>query len=73
MTANTIWTPVFFGAFDLKGSFFIILILWLSITVYIPTAFKINKLSGYLFTPYWMWVSFAAYLNFSYLQINTEA
>ncbi len=73
MTANTIWTPVFFGAFDLKGSLFVIAILWLSITVYIPIALKANRLAGYLFTPYWLWVSFAAYLNFSYLQLNVGA
>jgi tryptophan-rich sensory protein len=70
MTANTIWTPVFFGAFDLRGSLFIIAILWLSITAYIPIALKANKLAGYLFTPYWLWVSFAAYLNFAYLKLN---
>ncbi len=73
MTANTIWTPIFFGAFDLKGSLFIIVILWLSITAYIPIALKINWLAGYLFIPYWFWVSFAAYLNFSYLQLNGGA
>ena len=73
MTPNTIWTPVFFGAFDLKGSLFIIVILWLSITVYIPIAFKAARPAAYLFIPYWFWVSFAAFLNFSYLQINAGA
>mgnify|MGYP001184139631 FL=1 len=73
MTANAIWTPVFFGAFDLRGSLFIIGVLWLSITVYIPIALKATKLAGYLFIPYWFWVSFAAFLNFSYLQLNAEA
>ena len=73
MTANTIWTPVFLGAFDLRGSLFIIVILWLSITVYIPMAFKAARLAAYLFIPYWFWVSFAAFLNFSYLQINAGA
>ena len=73
MTANTIWTPVFFGAFDLKGSLFIIAILWLSITAYIPIALKANRLSGYLFVPYWFWVSFASGLNYSYLLLNSGA
>ena len=28
MCLNTLWTPVFFGAFDLQGAFIIILALW---------------------------------------------
>jgi len=70
MCLNTLWTPVFFGAFDLQGSLGIIVILWLTILLYIVVSFKIDRASSYLFMPYWLWVSFATALNFSYILVN---
>jgi tryptophan-rich sensory protein len=70
MTANTLWTPVFFGAFDLEGALFISCILWLSITSYILVSFRIDRWACYLFVPYWVWVSFATFLNYSFLKFN---
>ena len=70
MCLNTLWTPVFFGAFDLPGALGIIVILWLTIVSYIVVSFKIDRASSYLFMPYWVWVSFATALNFSYILVN---
>lgn len=70
MCLNTLWTPVFFGAFDLQGALGIIVILWLTILSYIVVSFKIDRASSYLFMPYWVWVSFATALNFSYILVN---
>jgi benzodiazapine receptor len=70
MTANTLWTPVFFGAFDLEGALFISCILWLSITSYILVSFRIDRWACYLFVPYWVWVSFATFLNYSFHKFN---
>ena len=70
MCLNTLWTPVFFGAFDLQGALGIIVILWLTIVSYIVVSFKIDRASSYLFMPYWGWVSFATALNFSYILVN---
>ena len=70
MCLNTLWTPVFFGAFDLKGAFAIIVTLWLSITIFIVVSFRIDKVSSYLFMPYWVWVSFATALNYAYIRVN---
>jgi tryptophan-rich sensory protein len=70
MCLNTLWTPVFFGAFDLQGALGIIVILWLTILSYIVVSFKIDRASSYLFMPYWVWVSFATALNFSYILLN---
>ena len=70
MCLNTLWTPVFFGAFDLQGALGIIVILWLTIASYIVVSFKIDRASSYLFMPYWVWVSFATALNFSYILVN---
>lgn len=70
MCLNTLWTPVFFGAFDLQGALGIIVTLWLTIVSYIVVSFKIDRASSYLFMPYWVWVSFATALNFSYILVN---
>ena len=70
MCLNTLWTPVFFGAFDLQGALGIIVILWLTILSYIVVSFKIDRASSYLFVPYWVWVSFATALNYSYILVN---
>ena len=72
MCLNTLWTPVFFGAFDLQGALGIILALWLTITAYVIISFKIDRASSYLFAPYWAWVTFATVLNFAYIPVNTS-
>jgi tryptophan-rich sensory protein len=72
MCLNTLWTPVFFGAFDLQGALGIILALWLTITAYVIVSFKIDRASSYLFAPYWAWVTFATVLNFAYILVNTS-
>ena len=73
MCLNTLWTPVFFGAFDLQGAFGIIVALWLTIGAYVIVTFKIDRTSSYLFAPYWVWVSFATLLNFAYIIANPSA
>ena len=67
---NTLWTPVFFGAYDLLGALVLILALWIAILCYTVVSFKIDKIAAYLFIPYLAWVSFATILNFEYLRIN---
>lgn len=70
ISLNTLWTPVFFGAYDLFGALVIIIFLWTTILCYTVGSYKIDKLASYLFIPYLAWVSFAAILNFEYLRIN---
>ena len=67
---NTLWTPVFFGAYDLTGALIIIVILWLAIAAFVAVSFKIDRTASCLFMPYWAWVSFAAVLNYSYIVVN---
>ena len=67
---NTLWTPVFFGAYDLLGALVLILALWIAILCYTIVSYKIDKTAAYLFIPYFVWVSFATLLNFEYLRIN---
>ena len=67
---NTLWTPVFFGAYDLFGALVIIIFLWTTILCYTVISYKIDKLATYLFIPYLAWVTFATLLNFEYFRIN---
>jgi len=67
---NTLWTPVFFGAYDLFGALLIIIFLWITIFFYTFISYKIDRIAAYLFSPYLAWVSFATILNLEYLRIN---
>ena len=70
LSLNTLWTPVFFGAYDLFGALVIIIFLWMAILCYTVFSHKIDKIAAYLFIPYLAWVSFATLLNFEYLRVN---
>ena len=70
MCLNTLWTPVFFGAFDLQGALWVIIALWFTIGAYVLVTFKIDRTSSYLFVPYLVWVTFATLLNFAYILVN---
>ena len=70
ISLNTLWTPVFFGAYDLLGALVLILFLWIAILCYTVSSYRIDKIAAYLFIPYLLWVSFATLLNFEYLRIN---
>ena len=67
---NTLWTPVFFGAYSLGSAFIYIGLLWLSICALIAATFKVEKLAALLLLPYLAWVSFAAALNYAFWQLN---
>lgn len=70
MCLNTLWTPVFFGAFDLVGAMYVITALWCVIGLYVWIAWNIDRVAAYLFIPYWAWVTFASILNFGYILVN---
>ena len=70
MCLNTLWTPVFFGAFDLQGALIVILALWLTVGAFCCVGFLIDRMASYLFFPYWAWVTFATILNYRYMVLN---
>ena len=70
MCLNTLWTPVFFGAFDLIGAMAVILALWATIGAYVLVSYRIDRWASFLFLPYWAWVSFASILNYGYILAN---
>ena len=67
---NLTWTPVFFGAHELLGALFIILILLFMIGWCISHSFTQNKKAAYMLMPYFGWVSFATILNATIYFIN---
>ena len=70
MCLNTLWTPVFFGAFDLQGALIVIFALWLTIGAFCGVGLLIDRKASYLFFPYWAWVTFATILNYRYMVLN---
>ena len=70
MCLNTLWTPVFFGAYDLRGALYVILALWATIGAFILVSFGVERKASLLFVPYWAWVSFATVLNYGYILAN---
>ena len=52
MVLNTLWTPVFFGAFDLWGAFAVIVILWAAIGGFVWVGWRVERRAALLFLPY---------------------
>ena len=70
LALNSLWSIVFFGARSIRGAFFIILLLWLSILWTIVRFFYISRIAALLIIPYMMWVSFAVVLNMALVDLN---
>ena len=66
---NTLWTPVFFGARDLRGSLPIMAMLWLSVLGCLVTHWQVDLYAGLAFVPYLAWVTVAAALNLSMVRL----
>ncbi len=73
MCLNTIWTPVFFGAYALGVAFAYIAALWIVILLLILVCWRVDRLSAWLLMPYLAWVSLASALNFAVWQLNPGA
>lgn len=70
LSANFIWSIIFFNFQAYGFAFFWIILLWLLILLMIISFSKTDKLAAYLQIPYLLWVSFAAYLNFMIWMMN---
>ena len=70
ITLNTLWTPVFFGARNLKAGMIIILFLWISTVGMIWHCFRVDPIAGMVIMPYIFWVTIASALNYSLLKRN---
>jgi tryptophan-rich sensory protein len=67
---NILWSVVFFGLRSPVWAFFEIIVLWIFILISIIFFSRISKPAAWLLLPYILWVSFAAFLNYSFWQLN---
>ncbi|WP_390549795.1 TspO/MBR family protein [Qipengyuania sp. MTN3-11] len=73
LVLNFLWTPVFFGAFEITGGLAVIGVVALLVAMATLLFWKIRTLAGVLMLPYLAWVLFAGVLNFQFLQLNPQA
>jgi len=69
---NALWTPVFFGLRNLKGSLPIMVGLWVGVFGATVTHWQLDTWAGLAFVPYLVWVSVAAALNLSMVRLNPD-
>ena len=69
---NTLWTPVFFGARNLKAGMVIIVLMWFSTVGLIYHCLVVDQFAGAILLPYLIWVSVASALNLSLLKRNSD-
>ena len=70
LTANALWSYVFFTRRSFIGGIINIIILWLLILATIITSFPVSIIAGILLIPYILWVSIATYLNVGIWVLN---
>lgn len=70
LALNIAWSPIFFGAQNIKGALIIIILLDIALILTILQFLKTSKLAGLLLIPYLLWVFFATYLNIGYYILN---
>ncbi|SIT87910.1 TspO and MBR related proteins [Yoonia rosea] len=69
---NALWTPVFFGARNLKGSLPIMVCLWIAVLGATITHLQLDFWAGLAFVPYLAWVTVAAALNIAMVRLNPD-
>lgn len=73
LIANFAWSPVFFGAQQVRlGLYLILFILMVTIATTFAVA-PIRKAAAWLLLPYMLWLSFASILNYQIEQRNPDA
>jgi benzodiazapine receptor len=70
LTANALWSWLFFVWQQGGLAFIEILLLWALILVTAVLFWRISRVAGWLLLPYLAWVSFASVLNLSMWRLN---
>lgn len=70
LTANVLWSWLFFAWRLGAASFADIVLLWLLLAATVVGFWRVRPLAGALLLPYLAWVSFASALNFAVWQLN---
>lgn len=70
LSANFIWTYLFFGLESPGAALADIIVLDVSLFFLIRLFWKARPFSGAILIPYMLWVSFATYLNYGFYRLN---
>lgn len=73
LALNWSWTPLFFGAHNIKLALYEIVALWGSTVAVAITFYKVNSTAGYLIIPYLAWNSLAMALNYTIYRDNKQS
>jgi len=70
LTANALWTPIFFGEHRIDLALLTILVIDVTGIMLVWQLWKDNRTEAALLIPYVAWVLFATFLNASILTLN---
>lgn len=70
LVLNFAWSPLFFGAHQMKLALVVLTALLLAIAVFITQTVRSDRTAAWLFVPYIAWVMFATLLNASLVALN---
>jgi len=73
LTANALWSWLFFSWHNGAWSFYEILILWVLLLCTVASFWRLRSLAGALLLPYLAWVTFASALCFAIWRLNPAA
>jgi len=74
---NSLWTPVFFGAYPGWGpaalwiAFAIIVLLDIAVAATIASFLPLSRVAGWMLVPYLLWILFASTLNWALAALNS--
>ena len=69
---NLAWSPVFFGAQNIKGGLMVIGLIDLTLIAVIWAFWRVRRSAALLLLPYLAWVLFATFLNYEFLRANPD-
>lgn len=70
IAANTLWTPIVFGAHRLRAGLVVIAVLWVAVLLCTVASWRVSALAGLCLLPYLAWVTLAAALNAELIRLN---
>ena len=73
LTANALWSWLFFSWHNGAWAFYEILILWVLLLCTVAAFWRVRSLAGALLLPYLAWVTFATVLCFAIWRLNPVA
>ncbi|PAX06620.1 TspO/MBR family protein [Sphingomonas lenta] len=70
---NLVWTPLFFGAHQVREAWMLIAFMLLSGIAATVAFARVRRLAAWLLVPYLVWIGYAGVLNFRIDQLNPYA